>query len=462
MKDVDLNLLPSLQALLELRNVSRAAERMHLSQSSMSASLGRLRRHFNDELLVRAGRGYELTQFAEALAPRVDRAMADVQEALQLHAGFAPSTSDRTFVIAASDYVASVLLRHLRARMTQEAPGIRVDVVPTSRPISTPHVFNQVDLVIGPMGFALPGDSRALFRDDFVVLLDPAHPLLAADRLTVADVAAAPQAIGEFGGSIITPPMRFFAEVDQAPRVAARISGFQALPSIVEGTDLVALVPRRLAARAVRDGRLVAIAVADELEIPLVEGMFWHPLQSADPGNTWLRDVVRRAADAMEDPRSTCTRCGSRQARRYDGTARDPRWLSEVADGPVQRGVAGRLPGRLAARPTEAAIGTDHDQHQRTQHRPPSRAGHGGVVDAAVGVEEATSSVVGQQDPRGREVTGRVAREHVAEVQDPGQSGLPRRIAPRQSPLDGSLTASRDIGATPGGDSHQEQPRSRA
>lgn len=218
MKDVDLNLLPSLQALLELRNVSRAAERMHLSQSAMSASLGRLRRHFNDELLVRAGRGYELTPFAQALAPRVDLAMAQVQDALQLHADFDPASSDRTFVIAASDYVTGVLLRHVRARIADEAPGIRVDIVPTARPIlrGGSQAFGQIDLIIGPMGFDLPGASRSLFVDDFVVITDPGHALLTRDRLTVADIAAAPSAVGEFGGSIVTPPMRFFAEAGQA------------------------------------------------------------------------------------------------------------------------------------------------------------------------------------------------------------------------------------------------------
>ncbi len=304
MKDVDLNLLPSLQALLELRNVSRAAERMHLSQSAMSASLGRLRRHFNDELLVRSGRGYELTPFAQALAPRVDVAMADVQDALQLHADFDPASSDRTFVIAASDYVTGVLLRHVRARITADAPGIRVDIVPTSRPaIGTgSQAFGQIDLIIGPMGFDLPGASRSLFHDDFVVITDPGHALLTRDRLTVADIASAPQAVGEFGGSIVTPPMRFFAEAGQPTRIVARISGFQALPSIVEGTDLVALVPRHLAAPATRDGRVVAIDFADDLDVPLVEGMFWHPLQSADPGNAWLRDLVRGAVGDLADP----------------------------------------------------------------------------------------------------------------------------------------------------------------
>lgn len=297
MKDVDLNLLPPLQALLELRNVSRAAERMHLSQPAMSAVLSRLRRHFNDELLVRAGRSYELTPFARALVPRVDQALADVQDALQLKADFDPATSDRTFVIAASDYVTGVLIRHLRTLLSSEAPHVTVDFVPTSRSRMKPglETFANIDVVIGPMGFDLDGSSRQLFRDEFVVVMDNSNPLLEAPALTIKDIARAPLAVGEFGGSIITPPMRFFEQMGESPAVAARVAGLQALPFIVEGTDLVALVPQMLASRPSAKGDITAVLFESDLEVPLVEGMFWHPLQSNDPANAWLRSVIQRA-----------------------------------------------------------------------------------------------------------------------------------------------------------------------
>ncbi|STX05711.1 LysR family transcriptional regulator [Kocuria rosea] len=304
MKDVDLNLLPSLQALLELRNVSRAAERMHLSQPAMSAALSRLRRHFNDELLVRAGRGYELTPFAQALAPRVDQALADVQDAMQLRTDFDPAVSDRTFVLAASDYVTGVLIRHLRALIAVEAPGIAVDFVPTSRARLRPglEAFGDIDLIVGPMGFDLSGSTRQLFRDEFVVVMDPTHPLLQRDVLTVHDIARAPQAVGEFGGSIVTPAMQFFRELGESPAVAARVAGLQALPSVVEGTDLVALVPRLLAVRAARSEGVTVVEFAPELEVPLVEAMYWHPLQTADPANMWLRSLVQRAVQRLGEP----------------------------------------------------------------------------------------------------------------------------------------------------------------
>src|SRR5690242_19378449 len=98
MREVDLNLLPMLQALLELRSVSKAAERIHITQPSMSGALAKLRRHFGDELLVRSGRVYDLTPFAQSLAPRVDQTLVDLQETMQLRTEFDPKVSDRTFV----------------------------------------------------------------------------------------------------------------------------------------------------------------------------------------------------------------------------------------------------------------------------------------------------------------------------------------------------------------------------
>jgi DNA-binding transcriptional LysR family regulator len=114
MKRLDLNLLPQLQALLELRNVSRAAERLQLSQPATSAALARLRRHFGDDLLVRVGRAYELTPFAQALLPLVEEAMQHVQRATRIRSGFDPASSERTFVIAASDYAATLMVGPLR------------------------------------------------------------------------------------------------------------------------------------------------------------------------------------------------------------------------------------------------------------------------------------------------------------------------------------------------------------
>jgi DNA-binding transcriptional LysR family regulator len=296
MKEVDLNLLPMLQALLELRSVSKAAERSHLSQPSMSGALAKLRRHFGDELLVRAGRGYELTPFAQSLAKRVDRTLIDVQETMQLRTEFDPSSSDRTFVIAASDYATTTLIRPLRRLMAETAAKVSVRFVQSSPIKSGPDEFSSIDLLVGPMGYDFGGDYRQLFRDDFVVVMDSSNPLLSRPKLTVEDIAAAPLAMGEFGPGVTTPPARFFRERGLNPTIVAEVSGWQSVPMLASGTDLVALAPRRLATRMHPDPSITVVEFAPHLEVAVVESMYWNPLQATDPANSWLRTVLQQVS----------------------------------------------------------------------------------------------------------------------------------------------------------------------
>ncbi|MDV8067831.1 LysR family transcriptional regulator [Rhodococcus sp. IEGM 1366] len=294
MKEVDLNLLPHLQALLELRNVSRAAERVHLSQSAMSAALARLRHHFDDELLVRQGRGYVLSSFAQNLAPAVQEAVAKVHEAMQMQFDFDPTDTDRTFVLAASDYATTVVMRPLRLLITNQAPRVSIDFVPIAGLETGLEAFGAVDAIVGPVGYNFGGSYRQLFRDEFVAVMDSHNPLLDRTELTLRDIAAAPHATGDFGTGITTPPMQFLADAGLSPTVAARVSGWQVLPFLVEGTDLVALVPRQLALRLASRLSVTVVEFVRELEVPVVEAMYWHPLHTTDPANTWLRSSIQQ------------------------------------------------------------------------------------------------------------------------------------------------------------------------
>src|SRR5262245_4933192 len=107
---LDLNLLVALDALLAEQNITRAAERLHLSQSAVSGALARLREHFQDELLVQVGRRMTRTPLAESLAQPVREILAQVQATVERRPGFDPSTSDRQFSIMVSDYVTTVLM----------------------------------------------------------------------------------------------------------------------------------------------------------------------------------------------------------------------------------------------------------------------------------------------------------------------------------------------------------------
>ena len=303
MKNLDLNLLPQLQVLLELRNVSRAAERLQLSQPATSAAMARLRRHFDDELLVRNGRTYDLTPFAQALVPLVDEAMLHIQRATRVRSGFDAATSEREFIIAASDYAAALMVSPLRRILRKEAPNVSVDFVPTAGSGIQGQMadYSKIDLLVGPTGYHMQGATKQLFRDSFVAVADAGNPLLQQPRLTLEDMITVPHAVGYFGEGISTPADRLFESRGVQRQVAAVVAGFLSLPLLVEGTDLVALVPRMLAARAQRGADIAVVEFAEDAEASLVEAMYWHPSQTEDPASAWLRSVVQRACARLHE-----------------------------------------------------------------------------------------------------------------------------------------------------------------
>ncbi|MBD7996308.1 LysR family transcriptional regulator [Arthrobacter sp. Sa2CUA1] len=301
MKSIDLNLLPTLQILLRLRNVSRTAEHLQLSQPATSAALSRLRRYFDDELLVRSGRHYELTPLAQDLVPLVDEALLSLDRVTGIRNRFEPATSDREFVIAASDYVAAMVAEPLRRVLQLEAPGVSVDIIPTSMVRVDQSDFTRWDLIVGPTGYSFPGSKKAVFRDSFVAVVDSGNPVLDRDPLHAADLGGLPHAVGYFGESIKTPADLFWETLGIERKVAAHVSGLLALPLLVEGTDLVALLPKMLALKAQRGANISLIEFPVESEPVLVEAMFWHPSRTEDPANLWLRSVVQRACAQLHE-----------------------------------------------------------------------------------------------------------------------------------------------------------------
>ncbi|UWX98546.1 LysR family transcriptional regulator [Arthrobacter zhaoxinii] len=295
MKNMDLNLLPLLQVLLEVRNVTRTAERLKLSQPATSAALAKLRRHFDDELLVRSGRHYELTPFAQALVPVVDEAMLQIRRATRIRSGFEPLTSTRGFTISASDYASALIVGPLRRILREEAPGVSVDFVPNSGFTGQLAELTRTDLLVGPVGYGMQGTHRELFRDGFVAVTGTGNELLARESLTLQDLASVPQAVGYIGDGILTPADRLFDDRGLKRNTAAVVSGFLALPTLVEDTDLVALVPRMLAARSQRGADIAILELADSGAAALVEALYWHPSLAEDPAGMWLRSVVHRA-----------------------------------------------------------------------------------------------------------------------------------------------------------------------
>ena len=285
----DLNLLVSLKVLLEEGNVTRAGQRLELSQPAMSAALARLRRRFDDELLVRAGRDYELTPFARDLLPEVQHAVRLMGSALQLEEEFDPATSPRTFRLTMSDYAIAVVHEPLVRLMRETAPGVRLTIEnlgPESR--SSDRVLLDNDALIAPLGFGFPGVSRPLWRDRMVVIADRANPRLVDGRLTMADLAELPHAVGSFGPGVLTPVDRVFGDHGIERRIALQVFGFLPLPFVIEGTDMVAVVPEKLARMHRREGGAIVAVEPPFGEVVLPEGYWFAEDRLSDPAHRWL------------------------------------------------------------------------------------------------------------------------------------------------------------------------------
>lgn len=296
---IDLNLLVALEALLEEKNVTHAGVRLSTSQSAMSGSLARLRRHFNDELLVRVGREYELTPLAERLLPVVAESLHKAEEALSLTRRFDPELSRQRFSVVMSDYVMTVFVEPLLRVIAREAPGVRLDV----HPIVDGQLENEShlrchDLMIVPLGYRFPGVSEAVMRDRFVCVVDPEHPRLVNGTLSLADLAELPHAASTIGRSH-TPVARQLETLGVVPRVQVTTPGFSVLPFLVAGTDLVALVPERLVRRYEGFARC-AVVPTPFPDVPLVEAMYWHHNRHSDPAHRWLRETVRRVGAGLD------------------------------------------------------------------------------------------------------------------------------------------------------------------
>lgn len=300
---IDHNLLLPLRALLEMRHVSRAAERIHLSQPAMSAALGRLRRHFDDELLVRVGGAYQLTPLATRLQTSVAIAVQALDDVWREAGAFDPSSSTRRFTLTSSAYAMAVLMPGLWRTVAAQAPGITLDWRGMPHDVLSESDTLRTDLMICPLGFGLPGAHERLFDDDFVFVYDgTVHVARPApgDRVTREFIAANAHVTTSFVTALSAVYYDLFASLG-IPR-AARIvvDEWAMLPAVVEGTELLGLMPRRLALRhCVRAPFVIAELPADCPPATFTEALFWHSSRNDDRGIQWLRERFHDAVPQL-------------------------------------------------------------------------------------------------------------------------------------------------------------------
>ncbi|MEU6407833.1 LysR family transcriptional regulator [Microbispora sp. NPDC046933] len=302
----DLNLLVALEALLEEGNVTRAGARLGMSQPTMSGALARLRRHYKDDLLVRVGREYELTPVARSMLPVVQDAVRRMERALGLGVPFHPPESRRVFTVAMSDYAITVLNEPLLRRIQELAPEVCLDLSPIPENMhESQREMLRFDFLVAPRGYGFRGDSEVVFRDRFVCVVDPRNERLRDGTLTIRDLEELPHAVPLMGGpATMTPADRMVEQLGMRRRVQVTAAGWLSVPFVVAGTDLVAIVPERLALRVAGAAR-VRVVEPPFGELGLVEALWWHPSRNLDDGHQWLLGVFRDVARTLGE-RAAC------------------------------------------------------------------------------------------------------------------------------------------------------------
>jgi DNA-binding transcriptional LysR family regulator len=304
---VDLNLMVAFDALAQERSVTRAAQRVGVTQSAMSHALRRLRELFDDALLVRGRSGMALTPRAEALVMPLRSGLTTLGRALTQPARFEPATSRRAFRLATPDLFDVLVIPPLLERIRDIAPGVDIAVLPANPRTQDGRLeTGELDLAIVPRMEPTGSEQsepsaaglvrRRLFRDRFICIMRAGHP--AARRpLSLKPYAALSHALvspsGEGRGMID----ELLAQRGLERRIALRVPAFYSALAIVAKSDLILTAPAGLAEVAPAEFRIVTRELP--LRMPRHSiNLVWHERFSQDPGHEWLRGLLTEVARA--------------------------------------------------------------------------------------------------------------------------------------------------------------------
>ncbi len=301
-ESLDLNLLRTLHALIQTRSVTRAGERLGLSQPAASRAVAKLRRLLADPLLVRTSKGYVLTPRAEAMSNGVASALHAAQQVFTTST-FDPGSAARHFNLATTDYGAMAVVAPLAPHLPTQAPGCTLSLTPWSDATLAALESGELDLAFYAND-PLPPDfhSRELFVEDYVAVVRCDHPLTrelpVRPMAQLAALAAYPQVAMRYpsGRAYVTDDL--LARLGAPPhRLALTLPYFGSAPWMLQGSDMVLLAPSRLARRFGESAGLAMLPIRADAE-RFTYRMIWHERAHRDGGVTWLRTLVSRIAGA--------------------------------------------------------------------------------------------------------------------------------------------------------------------
>jgi len=297
---LDLNLLVALDALLTERSITLAGQQLHLSQSAVSAALGRLREYFGDELLVQAGRRMVPTAVGAELAGPVRRILLDIQSTVATRPAFDPASSDRRFSLMMSDYVALVLMVDVVQRVAKLAPGISFELIHNNVAAPGDHLDHaDIDLLIMPAETLSGGHSKErLFVDDYVCIAWTDNDELGDELSLEAYLKAAHVVMQWSRGRALSLDEFVLSKMGLERHIEVIAMNFGMLPNFVVGTRRLATVQRRLAQHYVKTIPLKIFEAPLDLPV-LDESVHWNAAFDQDPACRWLRQILREVSNEV-------------------------------------------------------------------------------------------------------------------------------------------------------------------
>ncbi|MBV8666280.1 MAG: LysR family transcriptional regulator [Burkholderiaceae bacterium] len=298
---LDLNLLRVFDTVMTEQNLTRAADRLAMTQPAVSNALKRLRDALGDDLLVRTAHGVKPTPRAEELWPAVRRALAELEAAVT-PTEFAISRVQATFRMAMADATAVLWLPALVRSIENEAPGVNIRMVPLTTREPRPMLLRgDIDLAVGFFpgvvaqlqgGPYTPIRHERLYSGQYVCVMRKNHPL-ASQELTLDAYCAANHLLVSFSGRAHGLTDEALAQLGRERRIMLTVNQFFTAGRIVANSNLITVLPRQLIASTGMAGSLVWKELPYKL--PAVNGdMLWHERDARSPAHRWLRDHLKR------------------------------------------------------------------------------------------------------------------------------------------------------------------------
>jgi len=300
-KGLDLNILQALDVLLEERHVSRAAERLNVTQPAMSGILTR-REYFNDPLLVQHGKRMIPTAHALALIPKLKLVLGEIDVLVAQLSRFDIATSERTFKVIASDYVVSLLFKGLAGNLTQVGPNISIAF--SSPTFTTVRQFEhgEIDLLITPE-YLYQGDNKGhlLYEEEQVLVGWSGNPLLKSGRVSYEDFFNSSHIIVELGGvNVLSYVEQYMRHISDKRKIAMRVPSFIAALGLVVETDLLTITHKSLALAHAKNYDISIVPLPLDIP-PMKQLLACHEARRSDPGVQWLMGEITKAGAFIDE-----------------------------------------------------------------------------------------------------------------------------------------------------------------